>query len=672
MVGMTGVSALDDKTTNAIREAVAAAAAGKLEEACQIGERTLAGGGDRAALNAMLGMFRSQVGDHERAIDHLRIAHNERPADLKVTRNLASALARQGRNQDALDVITEALARADSTLQLWKLRGFLAQALEQFEPAVRAYEQVVAADASDWESWNNLGNARRGAGDLDGSIGALRRAVEINSAVPPVRLNLANALIGAGLFEEAEQMLRAMAEEFPDDAKPLRQLHALQKQEGRDEEALASIEEAVNRDPDDLDLLLALASHRLAMLQHVEAEAAYAEVVRRDPGNQLGNLGLAIVFELTNRTGQLAELVDDAAARGVHEDALNFIRAFDHRRSKQFEEGLTALSKVPAELESARRAHLLGQLEEGAGNYDAAFAAFDRMNEIQRDDASEPEIRAAAYRSNVRRQMDLLVPKWVAGWRASVGDDRPSPAFLLGFPRSGTTLLDTMLMGHPAVEVLEEEPGLRHASQVLPEFEMIPSASDEQICDARDAYFEVAESKVRLQSASVLIDKNPLASNGLPVIRRLFPDAKIILALRHPCDVVFSCFATNFKLNDGMANFLRLETAAELYDLTFSYFERARDVFRFPVHEIRYESVVADRDTQLRALSDFLDLDWHDAMLDHQSTAQGRAHIKTASYAQVMEPIYDRSAGRWLNYRKHLEPVLPILEPWVKKLGYEL
>src|SRR5438477_10275294 len=128
---MTAVSALDDKTTAAIRKAVTAAAAGRLEEACLIGERTLAAGGDRAALNAMLGMFRSRAGDVERAIDHLRVAHEERPSDLKITQNLASALAQQGRNQEALDLVTEAHAEADSSLRLSRLRGFLAQTLEQ-------------------------------------------------------------------------------------------------------------------------------------------------------------------------------------------------------------------------------------------------------------------------------------------------------------------------------------------------------------------------------------------------------------------------------------------------------------------------------------------------------------------------------------------------------------
>ena len=121
-----------------------------------------------------------------------------------------------------------------------------------------------------------------------------------------------------------------------------------------------------------------------------------------------------------------------------------------------------------------------------------------------------------------------------------------------------------------------------------------------------------------------------------------------------------------------MANFLRLETAAELYDLSFASLERAIEVLKLPIHTVVYEKVVEDRDAELRPLFQFLELDWDESALDHQSTARGRGHIKTASYAQVVEPIYKRSAGRWQRYRKHLEPIFPILRPWVEKFGYEL
>jgi hypothetical protein len=227
-------------------------------------------------------------------------------------------------------------------------------------------------------------------------------------------------------------------------------------------------------------------------------------------------------------------------------------------------------------------------------------------------------------------------------------------------------------MSHPQIEVLEEEPALRKAHKLISDFEGLASVNEDQIKAARDRYFETAAKLTPLAPGNLLIDKNPLTMNLLPLVRRLFPDARIILALRHPCDVILSCFIANFRLNDGMSSFLRLLTAAELYDLSFRYYEHVQQLMPMPTHTVVYENVVADRESELRKLFDFLGLDWHDAVLDHQKTALGRGRIKTASYAQVVEPIYTRSAGRWQKYRKHLEPVFPVLAPWIEKFGYTL
>ena len=669
---MAETATIDDLTADAIRRALASAAAGQLPAACTVGEQALAQGGDPATLHAMLGMLRGKSGDLEKSAEHLQKALEARPADMVIATNLGSALAQLGRFDDGLSIITEERAQSDKSLRLRKLRGFLAQMSEDFPLAIASYEQVVGAAPDDWESWNNLGNARRLDGDLEGSAEALGRAAKINPAAAPVRLNYATTLAAAGKSDEAELQLKQMAKDFPADAKPLRQLHMLFKTESRDEDALEAIEEAVQRDPSDLELRLALASHQLSMLQHSAAEATYREVVALDPANELGNLGLAVVFELTNRAEALSALVGEAAERGVSEQALNFIRAFDLRRAKKFEAGLAALGQVPVELESARRAHLLGQLEQGAGHYDEAFRAFERMNEIQLEDSSQPGERAAGYRTIIRARIDAFTHEYVSDWRDVPVDERPSPVFLVGFPRSGTTLLDTILMSHPKIEVLEEEPALRESNYVIPDFGALPQVSADLVQTARDAYFDLAAKLTPLKLGNLLVDKNPLAVNAIPFILRMFPDARIILALRHPCDVVFSCFSTNFKLNDGMVNFLRMDTTAELYDLSFRFFERARDLLNPQVHTVYYEKIVEDRDAELRPLFDFLGLDWHDAVLDHETTARGRAYIKTASYAQVMEPIYKRSAGRWHNYRKHLEPVIPLLRPWADKFGYEI
>ena len=670
---MTAVSELDDNTATAIRDALTAARSGRVTDAVSIGEKALAGGGDPAALNAMLGTLHCQSGNLDAGIRHLRAAHGERPTDPVIATNLATALAQQGQHQSALEILTEQVANSDPTMRLQRIRGFLAQETGNLAVSVPAYEAVVAAFPSDWETWNNLGNARRFAGDFEGSVDALERALEINPQSPPVRLNHALALARVGRVEDAERQLQRMADDYPQDTKPLFELYAIRKELGREEEALEAITAAYERAPSDLDLAMAAAGQQLNVLKPEDAERTYRRILEIDSTHELATLGLAVVFELANRTDELFQLIEEAEKGGVGQDVVNFLRAMGHRRAKRFDEGLAALGLVPEELESTRRYHLLGQLEEGAGHFDEAFAAFRRMNELQARDLTKPQQRGEAYRDRIRFQRETLSPDWIKAWRgSSTNDGRKSPAFIVGFPRSGTTLLDTMLMGHPQIEVLEEEPALLEASKVLEPFDELPTASDEKIREARDVYFKVAAERSQLAPGKLLVDKNPLSLNALPLIHRLFPGARVILALRHPCDAVFSCYASNFKLNDGMSSFLELGSAAELYDLSFSYFDKARELFETPVHEIRYENVVGDRESELRRLIEFLGLDWSDNVLDHEATALTRGRIKTPSYHQVIQPIYTQSAGRWTNFRKQLEPVLPVLEPWIAKFGYTL
>jgi tetratricopeptide (TPR) repeat protein len=673
---MTAASRLDDRTASAIREALVAARAGRMEDACRIGREALDNGGEPAALNAMLGSLHCRAGDLGTGIGHLRAARDARPSDPVIAANLAAAYIERSEHGAALDVLSDDLAKADRSLRLQRMRGFAAQQIEDYPTAIAAYMAVVEAEPSDWETWNNLGNARVSAGDLAGGVEALRRAAALNPQAAPTRLNLCRALRDAGQDAEAEAQLRAMAEDFPRDAKPLVDLHALlQLRERDDGEAEEALRNAVQREPDDIELRLALARFHASCFAMDQAEQEFRAILMQDPVNEDAFVDLALMGE-QSKPAILDKLVEEAAAAGVSPACLNLVRAFADRRAKRHREGLAALQTVPHDYQAIHRSQLEGQLLDAVADYDAAFAAFSRMNEKQKEDPSRPEDRAARYRETVRSQMHALSPGWLERYRAAeagdAADGRASPVFLVGFPRSGTTLLDTMLMGHPDAHVLEEEPALVKAARLFPTFESIPSATEEQVKAARDEYFRVAARSAPLTPGKVLIDKNPLSMNALPVMRRLFPDARVILAVRHPCDVVLSCFVTNFKLNDGMSSFLRLDTAAELYDLSFSYFEQASQMLELPVHRVLYENVVVDRERELRALLEFIGLEWNDQVLDHETTALNRGQIKTASYAQVPQPIYNRSAGRWANYRKHLEPILPALEPWVTRFGYTL
>jgi hypothetical protein len=156
----------------------------------------------------------------------------------------------------------------------------------------------------------------------------------------------------------------------------------------------------------------------------------------------------------------------------------------------------------------------------------------------------------------------------------------------------------------------------------------------------------------------------------LPVIYRLFPDAKIVLAVRDPRDTVLSCYQQRFGMNAAMFQLLRLDTATRYYDAAMRLVRACRAKLPLSVHEVRYEAVVSDFDATVGSVLGFLGVAWDDAVRNYAETAKTRA-IGTPSASQVVQPLYATAQGKWRNYRSFLEPVLPALEPWVRVFDYE-
>jgi hypothetical protein len=151
----------------------------------------------------------------------------------------------------------------------------------------------------------------------------------------------------------------------------------------------------------------------------------------------------------------------------------------------------------------------------------------------------------------------------------------------------------------------------------------------------------------------------------------LFAGAPIIFVERHPCDVVLSCYFNRFVPTGPGASFVDLLDTAKLYDAMMRFWFRSQEVLPLRVHSVRYERLVQNPELELRQVADFLGLEWSAGLVDNRETASTRGFINTPSYAQVTEPVYKDSVARWTRYRKHFEPALPLLDPWVKRLGYD-
>lgn len=658
---------------DSLRQIAGLARSGRLDEAAVLAARAWTEKGDDPVLAALAGAVESHRGQFDRAVSYLEVAQRLNPQDLTVRTNLAEALFHAGRPADALKLCDEASAQADPNLRLARLGGHLAQEAEEYGRAITLYRMVLQRHDDDWSLWNNLGNALGAAGQFGEAAEALARAIELAPDAAPIRINLGNALIEAERFAEGEQVLRDAARDFPEDAEPLVALAGFYSLAGNEDGSFEAFQEAALRKPDDARIQSDLGQHASLRNEFQIAEPAFDAALAIEPALGPALVGLAAVYERTNRETELDPLRQRAIDAAADEQTIAFIDALRFKRAERFDEAFAALERAGDAVVSSRRHQLRGIMLDRLGQCDAAFAEFAQMNASAIDGAGRALERAVSYREHVATDMATCSEQWVRGWHtAEAAFERPAPTFLLGFPRSGTTLLDTMLMAAPDTLILEEERFIPEIEHELGGIEALASLDAQAIVGARTRYFERVAELGELRPGTHVIDKHPLHGNKIPVIRRLFPDARFIFAQRHPCDVLLSCFITNFRTNHAMSNFLELETAAELYDLSMSYWTRARDIFDLPVKTVVYERLVEDTERELHPLFDWLGLPWPEGEFDHRQAARARGVVRTASYAQVTEPVYKRASGRWRRYEKHLAPIFDKLQPWVERFGYSL
>jgi Sulfotransferase family len=254
-------------------------------------------------------------------------------------------------------------------------------------------------------------------------------------------------------------------------------------------------------------------------------------------------------------------------------------------------------------------------------------------------------------------------------------DAAQSPIFIVGYPRSGTTLLEQMLDAHPRLQSMDERPFFNTLADQLGDVGLqVPQdlhKLNQRDCDElRKAYLSLACSKVPRRWDAQLVDKNPLNMLWLPMIHRLFPRAKFILALRHPCDVILSNYMQNFRSGVLATASANLETLAKAYVTAMNYWLHHVEVFQPDLLVSRYEDLVDDPAAQTARIAQFLGLDDAAHLLTFDQRARDKGFIATPSYTQVIEPVNRKGLDRWQRYRDYFEPALPILQPILQHWGY--
>jgi tetratricopeptide (TPR) repeat protein len=335
--------------------------------------------------------------------------------------------------------------------------------------------------------------------------------------------------------------------------------------------------------------------------------------------------------------------------------------------------------KAPADmpLQQAEAALLMGEALDGLGRHAEAFRAFSHGKAILHTAYGQ---RAASRESETGKLTRLAAWFRVADrgpWRSA----QPTPsdpgvqvhAFLIGFPRSGTTLLEQALAGHPDLVALEEAPTLAEAYDAFlatPEgLKRLARLTTDEAEHWRGVYWRVVAERGAQVSGKTFLDKAPAGALYLPLIAKLFPRAKVLFAVRDPRDVVLSCFRSSFQMNALTYAFTDLVETARCYAAAMELAAVYREALAIHPLEVRYEQLVDDFEGELRRIAPDIGLEFTPAMLDVAATAGGRM-VRTPSAPQVRAGLNRLGLGRWRDYAAELAPVMPILAPWIERLGY--
>jgi tetratricopeptide (TPR) repeat protein len=553
---------------------------------------------------------------------------------------------RDGAIRLAIDVLEQAPRRPHALAVLAEAR------LGQRRPrAARALlERLMEIDPGNFWPINKLGLLELGRGNVDAAEPLARRGIRLAPENPQ-----AHNLMGMAMTE----LNRAVVGEY-------HCRKALELLDTRPALVLAN-----------------LATNLVNQGRIDEARILYQEADAAVPDNRQTLLAWARMEEADRKFAAAHALLDRLDTLFADDAAVALTRAMTLGREKRYDDAIATI-----EASAARHTRALspsemlerGRLLDRLGRYDDAWADFMAGKAGSRTMSGnvydEAQQRATAERLKYffRRKPLSLMPA------VAPRNDVAQPIFILGFPRSGTTLLEQTLSASPIIAAGDELPLVHQIAAITPRLLASPleypeALSDLWMGDKRDGLAEMRDHYLQRarhlgvmpEGARFFTDKMPLNETHLGLIGLMFPQAPLLHVIRHPLDIMVSAMSNIFT-HGGFCG-TTLESAAKHLVLAHELVAHYRQEMDLRYRAVRYEDVVHDQEATIRGAFDFIDVPFDPAVLGFEANAR---YARTASYAQVTEKLYDRSAGRYRHYLPHLAPVVPILEPLIERLGYTI
>jgi tetratricopeptide (TPR) repeat protein len=522
------------------------------------------------------------------------------------------------------------------------------------------------------------GQNRRGASEA-----LLKRIVRLEPNNLPATQTLALLLFGKGALMEAEIHARNAVRIAPLDPQSHNLMGMIMTEAHRPQVGEHHYRRAKDLLSEESPILLANLAWNLKNQGRMEeARELYQESAALDPNIFQTLYGWAQMEETDRNFARAGELLEAAEKLAPDAPGVMLERAVLYGRVKDYDKALVTLD----EIERRRGARGLGPVEasekgrllDKIGRFPEAFAAFAEAKRTLRE-ITGLEYRAEEAEGLARRlKAFFAAPRLDILPRASARGDVAQPLFIVGFPRSGTTMIEQTLSAHPMIAAGDELPVINELTGLMPRMFDSPLVYPDALAELwmgdrlegldnlRDYYLQRARQLGALSDgAAWFTDKMPLNETHLGLIGLIFPKAPIIHVVRHPLDVALSVFSNH--LTHGFYCAYDLTSIARHYVLVMDLVEHYRREMDLRYLRVRYEDVIDDQEARVREMLAFAGATFDPSCLAFH---ENRRYARTASYAQVTEKLYDRSRFRYRAYREELAPVIPILEPTIRRLGY--
>ena len=594
--------------------------AGRLAEAKAIYRAALANDARNADGLHLLGMIEHQLGQHAIAVEMISRAIAINPKEAAFHSNLGTVLQTQGKLDEAAACFEHALALKPDWAEVHSNLGNVLHTQGKLEEAAACQERALSLKPCCAEALSNLGNVLQAQGKVNQAVDCYQRALAIKPDYVDAHNNLGTALLTQDRIEEAVAHYERALILNPNYAPACNNLgNALGKQD-RIDEARAHYERAIALKPDYANAHNNLGNFFKEQGRFDDAMAHYERAIAANPGYAEAHLNRAEIKCFQHGDANLEALKALAGKRDLPEDKAMYVHF--------------ALAKALDDV----------------GDYARAFEHLRRGNALKRAQSDYPEAEALQLFQRISEVFDHTLLDRLQGQ----GDPSTVPVFVLGMPRSGSTLIEQILAGHPQIQGAGELSILEKMDTGYPE--TIPALDGPALRKFGAAYLahlpKVAESKVRI------IDKLPGNFLRIGLIRLILPNARIIHSMRNPMDTCLSCYSKLFT--GGLSFTYDLAELGRYYRAYSELMAHWRSVLPpDAMLDVSYEDVVNDLEGQARRLIDYCGLPWDDRCIAfHEATRR----VKTASAVQVRQPLFRGSIERWRHYEAGLGPLLDELE----------